>query len=207
MLTRTPIIRVSRRQKIAAAAAASALGALSALGGTYATFTATDEAAPQVIESGILDIAFAGGTFTTAITNTVPGDVIERSIDLSNAGSIAYKTVTLSQVNDGTLVAEPLGYSVAVFDSNGTPGDPLDDTEVLADTKLSDFSAPLTLTLTDDQKAADATINLRFVYTFDLGADETFMGLSDEITFTVDATQRDAGTFVETSPTGTVDGL
>jgi len=209
MLTRMPVIRVSRRQKVAAAAAASALGALSALGGTYAAFTATATAPPQTIASGVLDITFVGGTFSTAMTNTMPGDVIVRSVALYNNGTIGYKTVTLAQANLGTLLTtDPRGYSVAVFDAKLTPADPLDDTVVLADTELSVFAAQqLTLTLTDAQKAAGAITNLRFVYTFDAAADSTFEGLSDTINFTVNATQRDAGTFVETSPTGTVNGL
>jgi len=204
-----PTARLNRHQKIAAIAAASALGALSALGGTYAAFTAQASTPAQTIQSGTVVVAFQGGTFGTPITNTSPGDVTERNIVLANTGTIAFKTVTLKHLTTGThslLTTDPLGYSVAVWDAKATPADTSDDTVVLAEQKFNTFIGPLALTLSNAQKAAGATTNLRLVYTFDAAAPDTFQGLSDLVTFTVDATQRDADVFVETSPTGTFNG-
>lgn len=193
-------MRLNRRQKTAAIAVASALGALSALGGTYAAFTAQDSTPPQVIASGTVSVDFQGGSFATPITNTSPGDVIERNITLVNTGTIAYSTVVLSQVSGPSLLTkDPLGYSVKVLDAG-------DASVVLAETKLNVFSAPLELTLSDAQKVAGGSTNLRFVYRFDAGADNTFQGLSDTVTFTVNATQRPASTFVEVSPNGSMTG-
>lgn len=213
-----PTVRLNRRQKIAAIAAASALGALSALGGTYAAFTAQAIAPAQTIQSGTVAIDMSGGSFGTEIENTSPGDVSTRDITLKNTGSIAYSTVTMSQVNvpefAGVNIADK--YSVKVVrlaigtDAAWGTADDVPDmtTPVLNEITLPAYGATTpTLALTNSEKIAGAATHLRFIYTFDATANDTFQGKCSTITFTVNATQRAAGTFVETSPTGSINGL
>ena len=212
-------MRLNRRQKITAAAAASALGALSVLGGTYAAFTATDSTPAQTIQSGTVVIAFQGGTFGAPIDNTSPGDITTRNIDLANIGSIAFDHVTMSQASLPAAAGKPDlsdKYSVKILRVNapgpdlayGTADDVMDTvTPVLAVQTLAAYAAQdLPLVLTDAEKAAGAVTHLQAVYTFDSTADDTFQGLTDTVKFTVNAQQRNAGVFVETSPKGTVTG-
>jgi spore coat-associated protein N len=107
---------LSGRQKLALSAALLLLAAGMAALGAYATFTGSASVS-HTISSGTVTIALGStGASTNRLnvnaTNIAPGDTIQRSVDLSNTGSLDLSSVTL------TTAASPS----SLLDSDGTNG-------------------------------------------------------------------------------------
>jgi spore coat-associated protein N len=88
-----------RRKLLVSLAIVAAAASIAGLG-TFATFTSSTSAS-QSVSSGTVTIALgATGASTNRLTvgasNIAPGDTIQRSVDLSNSGSIDLSGITLS---------------------------------------------------------------------------------------------------------------
>ncbi len=86
------------RRVLATLGILGAVGALAAVG-TYSLFTDSVTAGPQTVSSGTVDIALGSGQpnrLTVGASDVAPGDSIQRAVDITNAGSIGFASVTLT---------------------------------------------------------------------------------------------------------------
>jgi len=175
--------------------------------GTYATFTSTADVAQSAITSGTvtLSVPGAGATnrLTLGATNIVPGDTMQRAVDLSNTGNTNMSSVTLTTTaspsslldtdttNGLQVVIDKC--SVAWTESGVSPAFTYTcggtTSSVLASRPIIGSAIALSnLTVT----TAGATDRLRVTITFPSGAGNTFQGLSSTITYSFNGTQRAA---------------
>src|SRR3954449_208316 len=94
-----PRSRSRGRKLLATAAILGAAASIAGLG-TFATFTSSTSAS-HTVSSGTVTVALgATGASTNRLTvdatAIAPGDTIQRSVDLSNTGSIDFGSVTLT---------------------------------------------------------------------------------------------------------------
>jgi spore coat-associated protein N len=185
------------------AAAATAVGA-----GTYASFTASTTAGPLTVSSGTeaLSVPVAGATnrMTVSATGIVPGDTIQRAVNLQNTGNQNLSSITLTTnattsslldtdtTNGLQLVIDRC--SVAWTEAGVAPAYTYScsgsTTSVLASTPVIGSGLALSnLTTT----TAGATDYLRVKLTFPSGAGDTLQGKSSTINVTFNGTQRAAG--------------
>ncbi len=185
------------------AAAATAVGA-----GTYASFTASTTAGPLSVTSGTqaLSVPGAGATnrMTVNATGIVPGDVMQRVVNLQNTGNQNLASITLTTnastsslldtdtTNGLQLVVDKC--SVAWTEAGSAPAYTYtcggSTSSVLATTPVIGSAMALTnLSAT----TAGSTDNLRVRLTFPAGAGNTLQGLSSTINFTFNGAQRAAG--------------
>lgn len=92
-------------------------GAASIAGlGTFATFTSATSAQNQALSSGTVSIALGStNRLTVGASNIVPGDTIERAVDITNNGSAGTSSVGSISV---TTSASPS----SLLDTDGTNG-------------------------------------------------------------------------------------
>lgn len=182
--------------------------------GTFATFTDTDSAT-ATISSGTVNINLgASGVdnrLAVGATGLVPGDTLQRRVKLTNAGSEALASVTLTtaattssalntdatnglqmliQKCGGALgwreSAVPYTYtcdSLALGDNLGTRSTVLAQRAIIGSTLALTGMSSLTAAGVDDMVV---TVTLPST------AGNTFQGLSSVISYTFDATQRAA---------------
>lgn len=183
--------------------------------GTFATFTDTSSAS-ATISSGTVDINLGGaGTadnrLTVGATGLVPGDSLQRRVKLTNAGSEALASVTLttaattssllnSDATNGLQMliqkcggalgwresAVPYTYtcdSLALGDNLGTRSTVLAQRAIIGSTLALTGMSSLTAAGVDDMVVT---------VTLPTTAGNTFQGLSSVISYTFDATQRAA---------------
>jgi predicted ribosomally synthesized peptide with SipW-like signal peptide len=188
----------------------AAIGAAASIAGlgTYATFTSTTTAA-QTISSGTVAIALgSAGTATNRLTiaasGLVPGDTIQRAVDLSNAaGNQNLASVTLgttasptslldSDVTNGlqmvvdkcSVAWTEAGTSPAfTYTCSGTTTVVLASVPIIGSARTLSPLSSLTANNTD---------HLRVTLTFPTAAPNTFQTLSSTITYTFTGTQRAA---------------
>jgi spore coat-associated protein N len=188
-----------------------ALGVAGALAGmgTFATFTATTSAS-QAMGSGTVIIALpTAGTATNRLTigatGLVPGDTVQRAVDLSNTGSQGLATVALTttaptttslldtdatnglqMVVDRCSVAwTEAGSPLYTYTCSGTTASVVATRPVIGSLlTMSNLSGSLT---------AGGVDHLRVTLTLPSGASDTLQAKSSTITYTFNATQR-AGT-------------
>ena len=91
--------RVSRG-KVLLTLAVLAAGATAVGAGTYASFTSSATAGPLTVSSGTqtLSVPAAGATnrMTVSASNIVPGDTMQRAINLTNSGNVNLSAITLT---------------------------------------------------------------------------------------------------------------
>jgi|tagenome__1003787_1003787.scaffolds.fasta_scaffold20095690_2 hypothetical protein len=96
--------RSTSRKVIGSLAIAGAAAAVAGLG-TFGTFTDSTTPVATTVQTGTLDINLntPTGGYTVPVTtpNLVPGDSISRAVNLSNDGTTALSSVTMSTVNTG----------------------------------------------------------------------------------------------------------
>jgi spore coat-associated protein N len=170
--------------------------------GTFATFTDTTSAS-QSVTAGTVDInlpaAGASNRLATGATGLVPGDSLQRAVNLVNAGNQDLASVTLTtsaspsslldtDATDGLQVAIDK-CSVAWTESgppytytcSGTTSSVLVSRAVIGSTiALSNLGA----------LTAGATDMLRVTLTLPASAPNSMQGLSSTISYTFNATQR-----------------
>jgi len=187
----------------------AALGAAAGIAGlgTYATFTSTTSAT-QTATSGTVTIALgATGASTNRLTvnatGLVPGDTVQRSVDLIDSGNQSLASITLTtaaspsslldtdathglqMVIDRCSVAwTEAGTSPAfTYTCSGTTSSVVASTPIIgSNTALSNLTAT----------TAGNTDHLRVTLTFPSSAGNTLQGLSSTITYTFTGTQRAA---------------
>ena len=176
--------------------------------GTFGTFTSTTSAS-RTDASGTVVVALgATGSVTNRLTvnssGLVPGDTVQRTVDLKNTGSQDFSSVTLTTaattsslldtdatnglqlVVDKCSVAWTESGSSPAFTyacTGGTTSSVIASRQVIGSTLSMSNLASLTAG-TDD--------HLRFTLTFPSAAGNTFQGLTSTIGYTFDATQRTA---------------
>jgi len=188
----------------------AALGAAAGIAGlgTYATFTSTT-AATQTATSGTVTIALgATGASTNRLTvnatGLVPGDTIQRSVDLIDSGNQNLASITLSTAaspsslldSDATNGLQMVidRCSVAWTEAGSSPAFTYtcqggSTSTVLASTPIIGTNVGLSnLTST----TAGNTDHLRVTLTFPSAAGNTLQGKSSTITYTFTGTQRAA---------------
>ena len=187
----------------------------------FASLTATaTNTGGQSVTTGTLSYAQSNvpiltAGLTTAVTGVVPGDVINRFINLTNGGTLAASTISLKLAEAATLpvvtTSSPLtstaltGLQVAVFEcsvayntSTGNCGGT--ETPVITATTanaLVSIAAPVTLVST----AGGATSRLKFVITLPAGNEviangvipaSSVTGITSALTWTFTAAPRSA---------------
>ncbi len=216
-------MQFTRKQKVTGGAVAAAVAATSLFGGTYAAFTAQAPAPAQAIASGTVALALNAANDTTAvvangISNVAAGDTTTRFVDVRNSGSIAISGLTLSTTAGTTvLLTDPTnGVTLTVEacstawntttgvcdDANTATTDTV--TTALVATKLS--TALNRVALAAFPGAAGSTTKYKMSYLLPSAANNDFQGKSDSTTLTFESTQRTAGTFNNTNPTGSANG-
>ena len=216
-------MKLTRKQKLIGGAGAAALATTSLLGGAYSAFTGSASAPVQDIASGTVALGLNAANGSTAavendITNIAAGDTTTRFVDVKNTGTIAISGLTLSTTAGSTklLTDATNGVTLTVQSCStawNTSTGACDDgdanttdttTTALAATKLS--TALSKVSLATFPTTAGSTTKFKMSYLLPSGADNTFQGLSDSTTLTFESTQRTAGTFDNTSPTGSANG-
>ncbi len=213
----------TRKQKVGAGAVAAGLSGLALLGGTYAAFTATAPAPAQKVDSGTVALSLNAANATTAvvandIANLAAGDAATRFVDVKNTGSIGISGLTLSTTAGATVLLTDTtnGVTLKVEScstawntstgacDDGDAGTTDTVTAALAATKLS---TPLSkAALGVFPATAGSTTKFKMTYLLPSAADNTFQGKADTTTLTFESTQRTAGTFNNTNPTGSANG-
>jgi len=174
--------------------------------GTYASFTSSTAAKTQNLSSGTVSLTLGtADRLTVAASNLVPGDTIQRAVDLTNNGSagtssIGSITVSTNATTSSKLDSDPSSGLQMTIDNctvawtesgppytytcGGTQSVALASTAVIgANVPLSNMSAV----------TAGNTDHLRVTLTFPATADNTFQGLSSVVDYTFTAEQRAAG--------------
>ena len=196
---------------VAAVGSATAVAGL----GTFGTFTDTTTASTPV-DTGIVNLDLgAASRLTVAATDIVPGDTMQRAVDLSAVGSTSpLGSVTMTS-------ALPTGATANLLTTDTTSGLQL-KVEKCLDTTTGlnawvesagtpyTYTCPATATRSEvvAQRAvlgtgvnlpglkslstAGATDNLVMTLTLPTSAGNTFQNLASTIDFTFDATQRNA---------------
>ena len=187
----------------------AALGAAAGIAGlgTYATFTSTTSAT-QTATSGTVTIALgATGASTNRLTvnatGLVPGDTVQRSVDLIDSGNQSLASITLTTAASPSSLLDTdathglqmvidrcsaawteAGTSPAfTYTCSGTTSSVLASTAIIgSNTALSNLTAT----------TAGNTDHLRVTLTFPSSAGNTLQGLSSTITYTFTGTQRAA---------------
>ena len=171
-------------------------------GGSVTTGTLSLTQAP----SGVSGIT---GGFVTAITALAPGDVVNRYVDLTNAGSLNISGMTLgvTGTSNALLTNGTAGLQVTIKECSSawtnagvcTPG----STNVLSSASLLNFATPATLTLVSASLLSAAVIHLQLAIALPTGSENTLngtppggtiQGLTAAVTWTFTGTQRIAAT-------------
>jgi predicted ribosomally synthesized peptide with SipW-like signal peptide len=187
-----------------------ALGVAGALAGmgTFATFTATTSAS-HTVASGTVIIALpaagAANRLTIGATGLVPGDTVQRAVDLTNTGTQGLASVTLSTAASSSSLLDSDATnglqmvvdrcSVAWTESGLSPAFTYACTGGTTTTLLTTRPVIQTgLTLAGlSALTAGGTDHLRVTLTLPSAASDALQGKTSTIVYTFNATQR-AGT-------------
>ena len=171
-------------------------------GGSVTTGTLSLTQAP----SGVTGIT---GGFATAITAMAPGDVVNRYVDLTNAGTLNISTMTLgvtgtanALLQNGTTGLQVTIKECSVAWTNGgvcSAG----STNVLASSSLLSLATPASLTLASGALTSGGVTHLQLAIALPTGSEVTtngtfiggtIQGLTASVTWTFLGTQRTATT-------------
>ena len=186
-------------------------GAASVAGlGTFGAFTSTTTASQSVTTGKVVLTAGSGALgMTTAVTDMVPGDVMQRTVALtrsSDSGTFGSVKLTTSGSTANLLTSNVTnGLQLKVdqcstaWVKNATTNDltcPAGSTmtSVIAQRGVIGTDLDLTGVTSTLNAAAGSVANLRFSLSLPTAADNNYQGLSNTLTFTFDATQRAANT-------------
>ena len=177
--------------------------------GAFATFTSAATGGPQSITTGTVTLVLGAtgaqtNRLTVNATGVAAGDTIQRSVDVTNSGSLNMASITLGLSASPTTLLDTdatnglqttiKSCSVAWTESgppytytcSGTT------TTVLASTSVSGLKAtPVSLTPLNSLTAGQ-TDHLVVTLTLPSTADDTFENLTSTLTYTFTGTQRAA---------------
>lgn len=179
-------------------------GSLAAFG-TYASFTSTTSAS-QSLSTGTVTIALgAAGTasnrLTVSASGLVPGDTVERAVDLTNSGSQSLSAIALTTTaNPSSLLdTDPSNGLQMVLDSCPTPwteaGTAPAYTYTCGGTVTTVLASGPVITANADlpglsSLAPGGTDHLRVTLTLPSSAGNTFQGLTSTLSYAFTGTQR-----------------
>jgi predicted ribosomally synthesized peptide with SipW-like signal peptide len=199
--------RVSRG-KVLLTLAVVAAGATAVGAGTYASFTASTTAGPLTVQAGTeaLSVPAAGANnrMTVNASGIVPGDTMQRAVNLINSGNQNLNAITLTTnattsslldtdaTNGLQLVIDKCSQAwteagtapAYTYTCGGTQTNIIASRAVIGSGLAMSGLSALTAAQTD---------YLRVKLTFPATAGDTFQGLSSTINFTFNGTQRTAG--------------
>ena len=183
------------------------LGAAASIAGlgTFASFTSSTSAS-QSISSGTVSIALgasgAANRLSVAASNLVPGDTVQRAVDLTSSSSDALGSVSLqtSGSPSNALITDPNGLQVKIdkcsnawteagtapaytYTCSGTTTSILATTAVGGTASLSGLAA---------LSSGSSTDHLLVTLTLSSAAGNSLQGLSTAITYAFNGTQRAA---------------
>ncbi len=175
--------------------------------GTYATFTSTANVPQASISSGLVTVSVPGAGATNRLTlgasNIVPGDTLQRAVDLNNSGNTNLASITLTTTASPSSLLDTDATnglqvvidkcSVAWTESGSSPAYTYTcggtTASVLASRPITSTAVALSnLTAT----TAGATDHLRVTSTFPSGAGNTLQGQTSSISYSFIGTQRTA---------------
>ncbi len=171
--------------------------------GTFGTFTDSTTPVSTTVQTGSVDINLAQPGGAVAIPATVsgflPGDSMSRAVNLSNNGSSALSSITLSSsstasnalVTDGVNGLQLTLKSCSVaYTQNGTTA----PTYTCSGTEKTVYSGPAVQTNSVlsglNSTAAGGTDNLVFTVSLPTSAGNTFQNLSAPLSITFTGVQR-----------------
>lgn len=178
--------------------------------GAFATFTSAATGGPQSITTGTVSIALgATGASTNRLdvnaTGVAPGDTIERSVDLSNAGTLNLASITLGLSASPSMILDTnatyglqttvQSCSVAWTESSGPPYTyTCSGTEatVLASTPVATLESTAASLPGLNSLTAGGTDHLMVTLTLPSSAGNAYQGLTSTLTYTFTGTQRAA---------------
>jgi len=194
----------SRLQKALLTASVLTAAAGLAGAGTYATWSQSQHE-DQAITTGTFGIALGGTSLVddlaVTVTNVVPGDTIARRVDVTNTGNTPWKTYAVGvtgsatgtyTLHDSTANALTTSvYSCATAWSSASVTGCASPTTVVANQVITGSNSIDLTSLGAD--AGSATDHLLVVTGYPSTASDyaNYGGLSDTITYTFSATQRD----------------
>jgi len=199
-------MRLSLATKLLATLAILGVAAGIAGLGTYASFTSSTSAQAQNLSSGTVSLTL-GSTdrLTVSASNLVPGDTIERAVDLTNNGSAGTSSV-------GSITVTTNATTSSLLDTDATNGLQMQIDN--CSTAWTESGPPYTYTCSGTQTVALAsapviganaalsnmssvtagnTDHLRVKLALPTTAGNSFQGLSSVIDYTFTAEQRAAG--------------
>ena len=197
--------RSNTRKVVGSLAIAGTAAAVAGLG-TFGTFTDSTTPVATTVQTGTLDINLAqpSGAYAIPVTTTnfVPGDSITRSVNLSNDGSTALSSVTMTSIATGTpsvlttdstngLQLSLKACSVA-WTQGGTASAP---SYTCSGTTTTMYSGPAAASLQLSNPASlnpTGVDNLVFSVSLPTTADNTFQNKSASLSITFTGTQRAA---------------
>lgn len=194
-------------EKVVLSGAALTVAAGIAGVGTYADWSQTRDQ-DQVVESGDFqfDLGDTTSTFSTDITNFVPGDSAQRVIDLVNDGDVDYDKITVASVGTTDLSDSSVDALHVVIDECSVAWTAGTGTELgtytcagssasLLSSKALDFTeTDLGTALAQTSDSDGVTSYLRVTTSLPAGNDdyETYGDLDETVSYTFKAYQRDA---------------
>ena len=193
------------RRILATLGVLGAIGALATVG-TYSLFTDSVTAGPQTVASGTVDIALGSGQpnrLTVGATNIAPGDTIQRAVDITNAGTIDFASVSLTTNATATSLLDTDATnglqmvvdkcSVAWTEAGIAPAYTYTcsgtTTSVVASRAVIGAALPLGALASLTNGGTD---HLHVTLTLPATAGNTFQGLTSTVQYTFNATQRAA---------------
>jgi hypothetical protein len=200
--------RHSNTRKIVGSLAIAGTAAAVAGLGTFGTFTDSTAPVATTVQTGTVDINLNQPTGAVAIpvstNNFVPGDSITRAVNLSNDGTSALSTVTLTSASTSTVPSALTTDTVhglqltvkacpVAYTQGGTATAP---TYTCSGTERSLFSGPAASSNIAISNAASLNPkgidHLTFSISLPSSADNTFQKQSASLSLTFTGTQRNA---------------
>lgn len=203
---------MNKTRKIAAGLAAVAAAGSLMVGGVFAAFTDTAVTAPQTIGAGTVSLALADSSnatppvkFTQTISAIAPGDIAYRALTVTNNGTLNMASVgmtssaTPSNLLTTTTPASGLGVTIDMCSQAWTIGSPTaaptcggTTTPVKTITDIAGLAA--STNISGSVLTAGGSAYLMFKYEMNASAGDALEGLSTDVTYTFNATQRTAVT-------------
>jgi spore coat-associated protein N len=195
------VLVLSTRAKLMASAAIVAAAAGAAGLGTFGSFTSTTSASATV-SSGTVVIGLSnpsvGSSLSVNATNIVPGDVVNRVVNVNNTGNQDLSTLTLTTTATTTSKLDTdatngLQLSIQKCSSAWTAAYTCGGSATTLVASRAVIGSNLSLTGAS-ALTAGGTDNLLVTMTLPSTADNTFQGLASTVNFTFTGTQRAATT-------------
>ena len=164
--------------------------------GTFGTFTDSTTPLTTTISTGTVDIDLSGPAVSVPVNadNFVPGDSVTGIVDLSNIGTSALGSVSLTTTSStSTVLTTDITNGLQLTLRSCDVAWSLDKTCAAGETLVSSGPAVGTRSLANAASLAPAGVDhLAYTVSLPVTADNTFQGLSTTLSLTFTGTQRTA---------------